>query len=163
MFIWYSYFFFVYFVLVMNNPNNLRILKTSFTGGGIAFALTVLVISLSFVIGPVYSASLNAFPFTILMFAISASLSKDDILVQKTFDKYLVSSVVLYFVTALVVLIWWIISRYVFHRSTWSRKTWISFTCAIVTWFVTVIVLLIIYNTKSSWRDFFSTEYNDTT
>ena len=131
----------------------LESVKTAFIGGGISFAVTVIVIIVSLLAGPVWSSSIAGFPFTLVMFAIAATIVNKQ-KEQINFNRFLMLSAALYFVLSVVVVIWWCISYYNFQNSSWRKRIWASFGIGISLWVLAVISLFVIYYTNPKWKSY---------
>lgn len=138
-----------------NNSKTRDAAKTSIIGGGIAFGVTVISIIVSLLAGPVWASSLTGFPFTLVMFAIAATIVKKE-KDQINFNRFLMLSSAFYFLMSVVVLIWWIISYYKFKDSSWVNRIWSSFGISISLWVIAVIILLVIYYTNPKWNNYFN-------
>lgn len=128
--------------------------KTAFVGGSIGFLMTVVIISVSIFAGAPWSASIGAFPVTVLLFAITVSIYDTDDR-KKNFDQFLMLTVVLYFILALVVLIWWLVSTHTLGSKSWKYRTWAGFGTGISLWVIVVTVLLSLYYHNKKWYDYF--------
>jgi Kef-type K+ transport system membrane component KefB len=136
-----------------SKSETLDAVKTAFIGGGVAFAVTVTVIIVSLFAGPAWASSLAGFPFTLVMFAIAATIVNKE-KEQTNFNRFLMLSSALYFVMFVVVLIWWLISHYKLQSSSWPKRTWSAFAIAISLWVIAIITLLVNYYTNPKWKNY---------
>ena len=135
-------------------------IKSAFVSGAIAFAFTVVIVIVSLLAGSVFAASLAAFPFTLCMFAIAATIYNTEAQKQN-FERFLLLSAALYIVLAVGVGIWWLVSYYALKDMEWSKKIWSSFGAGVALWVVAVTVLMVMYYHNDEWNKYFSVNSDD--
>ena len=138
----------------MPNSKTVRSVKSAFIGGAIAFVVSVIVILLSLVFGPVWASALAAFPLTLIVFCVVATIGDSD--EQRNFDRFLLLSAALYIVLTIGVVIWWVVSYYTLQKKSWKTRVWAGFGAGILLWVIAVITLICLYYTNPTWYKYFN-------
>jgi hypothetical protein len=129
--------------------------KSAGIAGAIGFLYNFSVVILSLLGGSVYASVLGAFPVTLVIFAISSTISKEKSQ-EDSFDRFLLLSAALYVFLSILVIIWWIVNYFAFQQSSWTKRIWTGFGISIIIWVISAIALLTMYFSNKKWHDFLS-------